>query len=164
MSEIKLSKLQKELLEFIGSSQFGKNFYWTGGTLLSHQYLHHRDSVDLDFFSDDLFVDEDYLKFANDFKKEIGIKNVEMTLKNNRRLFLLKRAKETVKLELVFFPFSAIEKRKKIKEYGLKVDSLTDIMVNKILSTYQRNEVKDLYDLYFYLNNKPKYKLNELIN
>lgn len=36
-------------------------------------------------------------------------------------------------------------------------------MTNKILSTYQRNEVKDVYDLYYYLNHKPKYSLNKLI-
>lgn len=164
MPKIKLSILQQDLLRFIGSAEFGQNFYWTGGTLLAYQYLHHRDSVDLDFFSDDLFADDDYLKFANDFKKEIGVNSAAMTLQNNRRLFLLKRGAETSKLELVFFPFPAIEKRKKIKEFELKIDSLADIMTNKILSAYQRNEVKDIYDLYFYLVDKSKYKLSELID
>lgn len=164
MPEIKLSNLQKELLKFIGSNRFGKNFYWTGGTLLSYQYLHHRGSVDLDFFSDDLFADEEYLKFADSFKKEIGVESAEMSLKNNRRIFLLKRGRENVKLELVFFPFPAIERRKKNKEFDLRVDSLADIMVNKILSTYQRNEVKDVYDLFLYLNRRPKYKLSKLID
>jgi predicted nucleotidyltransferase component of viral defense system len=36
-------------------------------------------------------------------------------------------------------------------------------MVNKILSTYQRQEPKDVFDLYCYLNNKPKHNLQKLI-
>ena len=44
-----------------------------------------------------------------------------------------------------------------------KIDPLTDIMVNKTLSTYQRQEPKDVFDLYCYLKNKPKYNLQKLI-
>lgn len=50
MPKIELTQLQKDVLFFIGKDFFGKNFYWTGGTLLSYLYLFHRFSVDLDFF------------------------------------------------------------------------------------------------------------------
>lgn len=147
MPNINLSKFQKDVLIFFGKDTFGKNFYWTGGTLLAYQYFHHRISADLDFFSNDLFTDEQCLKFIN-----------------RRRLYLIERGKETLKLEIVFFPFPAIEKRKILPEFSLKIDSLTDIMINKTLSIYQRNEVKDVYDLYCYLNNRPKYDLSKLID
>lgn len=57
----------------------------------------------------------------------------------------------------------AIEKKFSLPEFSLQVDSLTDIMVNKTLSTYQRNEPKDVFDIYCYLVSKPKYDLPELI-
>lgn len=163
MLNIQLTKLQRDILSFFGKNSFTKNFYWTGGTALSYQYLHHRDSVDLDFFSDDLFTDDEYLIFINHLKKDLRLNKVALTKQYSRRLYLASRQNENVKLELVFFPFPAIEKRKVIPEFSLAVDSLSDIMVNKTLSTYQRNEVKDIFDLYFYFNQKPKYNLARLI-
>lgn len=163
MSEIKLSKLQKDILKFFGKDSFGRNFYWTGGTLLAYFYFHHRLSVDLDFFSDDLFADDQYLEFINRLKKSCDIKKVTLNLEHNRRIYLIERPPEAVKIELVFFPFRAVEKRKNIKEFSLAVDSLTDITINKTLSTYQRNEPKDVYDLYYYLSRGPKYDLFELV-
>lgn len=163
MSKIELTQLQKDVLFFIGQGLFGNNFYWTGGTLLSYLYLSHRFSVDLDFFSDDLFRDDEYLEYINKLKKEVGADKITQTIQHNRRLYFIERAKDNVKLEFVFFPFPAVEKRTEVKEFSVKADSLKDIMVNKILSTYQRNEVKDVYDLYWYLKNESKDTLVELI-
>lgn len=44
-----------------------------------------------------------------------------------------------------------------------KVDLLTDLMVDKVLSIYQRGGPKDVFDLYCYLTNQPKYNLFQLI-
>jgi len=164
MPDVKLSKLQKDILSFFGKDTLGKNFYWTGGTLLAYQYFHHRFSVDLDFFSNDLFADNKCLEFINRLKKYVGAEKITFTLQYNRRLYLVERGKEILKLEIVFFPFPAIEKRKTLPEFSLKIDSLTDIIINKTLSIYQRNEVKDVYDLYCYLTNRPKYDLFKLID
>lgn len=163
MSKINLIQLQKDVLFFIGKDSFGKNFYWTGGTLLSYLYFSHRFSVDLDFFSKDLFRDDEYLEFINKLKKEIKADKITQTIQYNRKFYFIEREKENVKLEFVFFPFPAMNKKTEIKEFSIKADSLVDIMVNKTLSTYQRNEVKDIYDLYWYLANKPKCDLIKLI-
>ncbi len=174
MPNIQLSQLQKDILIFFGKNSFAGNFYLTGGTLLAYQYLHHRISVDLDFFSNDLFTDDQYLIFLNEFKNQIKAKKITLTLQQNRRLCFIERGGETVKIELVYFPFPAVEKKVFLSEFSLRVDSLTDIMVNKTLSTYQRQEPKDVFDLYCYLNpegeqvpygagNKPKYNLQKLI-
>jgi len=48
------------------------------------------------------------------------------------------------------------------KELGIKIDTLVDIATNKTLATYQRNEPKDIFDLYFLLTIK-KFKLANLI-
>ncbi len=163
MPNIKLTKLQKDVLKFFGRNSFGRNFYWTGGTLLSYFYLRHRDSVDLDFFSEELFLDDEYLKFVNDLKIAVGATKVRFDLDKNRRIYLVERGKELVKLELVYFPFRSMGKKARLEEFSLKFDSLTDIMANKALSTYQREEPKDVYDLYCYLSRKPKYNLHKLV-
>lgn len=163
MSDIKLTDLQKAVLNFFGRHNFGSNFYWTGGTLLSYRYLRHRLSVDLDFFSDDLFSDDQYLLFINDLKKEVGAGKISLTLQYNRRLYLIERAGEALKTELVYFPFPATDKKEILPEFSVKIDSLSDIMTNKILSTYQRNEPKDVFDLYRYLSGEPKHDLSQLI-
>lgn len=163
MPQIKLSPLQKDILKFFGQDTFGRNFYWTGGTLLAYQYFQHRLSFDLDFFSDNLFTDDEYLIFINNLKKEIGANKVSLALQHNRRLYTIERKGQAIKLELVFFPFPRLEKRKTLSEFSLRIDSLTDIMVNKTLSAYQRNEPKDAFDLYCYFSYQPKYHLPQLI-
>jgi len=162
MRKFKLKPIQKEVLRFFGKNEFGRNFYWTGGTLLAYKYFDHRDSLDLDFFSEELFRDDEYLIFINELKKYLKAQKVRFTLKNNRRIYTINRWNENLKLELVFFPFHQVEKASELGELGINVDSLTDIMVNKTLSSYQRKEVKDAYDLYYYLKNKPKYGLPKL--
>lgn len=47
-----ITSLQERTLELFKKSLLSKNFYWTGGTVLSVFYLHHRRSRNLDFFSD----------------------------------------------------------------------------------------------------------------
>lgn len=44
-----------------------------------------------------------------------------------------------------------------------RLDSLTELMVDKILSIYQGGGSKDVFDLYCYLSQKPKYNLFQLV-
>jgi len=164
MPKIKLSKLQKEVLVFFGKNQFAQNFYWTGGTALACCYLNNRYSVDLDFFSENLFMDDEYSMFISELKKAVTADKVSFKISQNRRIYLIKRKAETVKLELVYFPFPAIAKRQRNNEFGLYIDSLGDIMVNKTLAAYQRYETKDVYDIYCYLNNKPGHNIFKLVD
>ncbi|MDP2708873.1 MAG: nucleotidyl transferase AbiEii/AbiGii toxin family protein [bacterium] len=163
MPIVKLTDLQQNILKFFGQNKFGQNFYWTGGTLLAYRYLFNRRSVDLDFFSEDLFDDGDYLIFINQLKKNVAADKINFTSALNRRLYIISNKKESVKLELVYFPFPAIAERKILKEFGIKIDSLADLMANKILSAYQRSEPKDVFDLYSYLVKKPEFNLARLI-
>ena len=48
-----LNKEQKIIFSEVKKSKFlTENFYFSGGTALSEVYLQHRESVDLDFFSE----------------------------------------------------------------------------------------------------------------
>ena len=48
---MEISSIQKKVLGLFKETPLKEKFYWTGGTLLSYLYLHHRQSNDLDFFS-----------------------------------------------------------------------------------------------------------------
>ena len=61
-------------------------------------------------------------------------------------LFFLDFGDETIKAEFTYFPFPRIEKGK--PQYGIDIDSITDIAVNKLFSIYQRSAARDYIDLY----------------
>ena len=67
---------QQKFLEFVLKEPYLlKRFYWTGGTVLSEFYLHHRESQDIDLFSED---QEIHLPSINKF---IGITSAKMGIK-----------------------------------------------------------------------------------
>ena len=139
MKKTALTLLQKNILAFFADHSFGTNFYWTGGTLLASQYLHHRQSFDLDLFSDNLFADLEYISFIQDLKKTIKIHKIIETRQHNRQTYFLRRPSESLKLELVFFPFPNLKKRAPLPGLKITADSLTDAMVNKTLAVYKRS-------------------------
>lgn len=59
---------------------------------------------------------------------------------------------ENVRLEFVFYNFPALKPRRKWE--GILIDSLDDIAANKTMAFFDRNDVKDLFDIYFLINKK----------
>ena len=136
---------QIAVLKKCQASDFIKdNFYLTGGTALAAFYLNHRYSEDLDFFSEKEFDILNLDVFLKNIKKEIGILKIDFQQSFNRNLFFLNFGSKTLKIEFTFFPFPRIKKG--IQKYGLKVDSLLDIAVNKLFSIYQRPQARDYVD------------------
>lgn len=142
-----LTNEQVTLLKALGTSDFvAQNFYLSGGTALAAQYLYHRFSEDLDFFSEQEF---DVLLLDIFFKKvrgDLGITAIDFQQSYNRNLFFLHFNSMVIKMEFTFFPFERIEKGEKI--YGIEIDSLFDIAVNKLFTIYQRTNARDYIDLY----------------
>lgn len=161
MNEDILTKTQASLLKELGQSEFiESNFYLTGGTALAGFYLRHRYSEDLDFFSENEF---DILQIDIVLKKikdNLNILKIDFQKSYNRNIFFLHFDKEIVKIEFTYFPFPRIEKEK--KEYGISIDSLIDIAVNKLFSIYQRTQARDYIDLYMIVREK-NYEIGELI-
>lgn len=58
---MELKPLQLMILKELFRSPLRRFFYWTGGTLLSFRYLHHRASFDIDLFSDRPFQYSDII-------------------------------------------------------------------------------------------------------
>ncbi len=157
-----LSKKQLALLDVIGKeSQITKNFYLGGGTALTGFYLHHRYSEDLDFFSEQEF---DVMSIQSFFKKNkavLGYDKLEFQQSFNRHLFFVDFKDETVKMEFTYFPFARIENGQ--QHYGINVDSLLDIAVNKVFTIYQRTKARDYIDLYCIIK-KNKYRMSDLVS
>lgn len=142
-----LTKDQIVLLEKIGSTPFLREcFYLTGGTPLAAFYLKHRYSEDLDFFSEQEIDTMALQTFLKSNKRELGLLEIDYQQSFNRNLFFLKLKSGVLKTEFTYFPFSSIEKR--IERFGVWVDSLLDIAVNKLFTIYQRTRARDYIDLY----------------
>jgi predicted nucleotidyltransferase component of viral defense system len=152
-----LSGFQKKFLNEIGSSELSKYFIWSGGTALSYRYLKHRKSYDLDFLSKDLLPDEYLLSQVRKIAEKLSIRKIEERKRFNRHEFWLKKNKEVIRIEFVFYPFSNIRKPKRLPEFKIKVDSIEDILTNKIHAIFERSEPKDIFDVYLILQ---KQKIN----
>jgi len=153
MPEI-LTHFQKRVLKEVGKSELSKYFIWSGGTALSYQYLKHRKSYDLDFFSKDLFPEGYLLGQVQIIAKNLKIKKIKEQRDFNRHEFWLTKNKEILKIEFVFYPFPNIKRVFEVREFGIKTDSLEDILTNKIHAAFERSEPKDVFDIYCILQKK----------
>lgn len=146
-----LTKEQKIILDQVKQNKFLKSqFYFTGGTALSAYYLNHRESEDLDFFSKTRFENQviftlmedwgkkNHFKIQSRFNEVVYIFN--LTFKNGVKL----------KVDFGYYPYQLLD-QSGIKE-GIRVDSLLDIAVNKLLTIQQRTDIKDFVDLYYLLD------------
>lgn len=142
-----LTQNQRALLEAVGrDKEMAKRFYLTGDTPLAVFYLHHRYSEDLDFFSEQEVDSSAIAVFLETQRKPLGITDIDFQQSFNRNLFFLRFGKETLKTEFTYFPFPRIERGE--TRYGIVLDSVFDIAVNKLFTIYQRTKARDYIDLF----------------
>lgn len=154
-----LTEDQKSFLARFRASSLCEIFYLTGGTALSAFYLQHRLSEDLDFFSErDVRIEE-----VLDFVKSLpGLSDVQYERKYDRKIFLLRYPDAKImKVEFTRYPFSRLEAGPVIE--GIHVDSLRDILVNKLMAMTDRLDAKDYVDLYCAFRKHPELDLQQLI-
>lgn len=155
-----LTPQQAKTLRLIAATELAKRFYFSGGTALSHYYLQHRYSEDLDFFAEEEFEPRSISTIIKSLQKEIGFDFFDYQNSFNRNLYFLHfQDKEVLKLEFTYYPFRQVEKPKKID--GIMVDSVLDITINKLFTIVQRARGRDYYDLYF-INKKYQYDIEQL--
>ena len=151
---MKLSKYQKLLLETLAEYEIAKQFYWTGGTLLAYYYLRHRKSFDLDFFSDTKFTREDLNPFIHDLINVLGEPKFEERKVYDRWEFILPESFESLRFEFVYYNHEKVRLAPLSKYQGILIDSLADLAANKVMAYLDRNEPKDLLDIYFLLKKR----------
>ncbi len=143
------------------------DFYLCGGTALSSYYFNHRESLDLDFFTQNFNKVRilEVIRFLSEsFKKRIEL-IAEQSQKNRIKILVYSipiSREQSLKLDFVQDYLSFIKPPKLVN--GIKILSLEDIYIRKIYAitgTSQaedsigrritkggRQEPKDLYDLY----------------
>lgn len=141
-----LTDTQKIFLDWLDNHPFSKLIYWTWWTALAYRY-NHRLSTDLDFFSHDLLADYQILPFISEIKTHFWVHEVSSQKIYNRAIFFFDHTLWNLKIEFTYFPFAQIQWGS-IWNNHLKIDSPFDIGVNKIHAVTERQEVKDVYDLY----------------
>ena len=155
MASTVLTLHQREFLEFVKKQPalIGQ-FYFTGGTCLSKYYLHHRFSEDLDFFSENEIDPQSLTVLLHIYKSTLGYTKIDFQQAFNRNLFFLTFGKDQqLKVEFTYFPFERIDSSQ-LKD-GLPIDSLQDIMVNKLFTIYQKPRGRDFYDLFAMYQKSP---------
>ncbi|TSC66792.1 MAG: hypothetical protein CEO21_7 [Microgenomates group bacterium Gr01-1014_80] len=150
VSESSFTPIQKIIFdEFSENNHLRKQFYFTGGTALSAIYLHHRESEDLDFFSENDFSNSIVEAFINRISERIKIPFRLTQIEKTRMFEFIKDRRVIIKVDFGCYPYKRLKRGIKVK--GVTVDNLYDIAVNKLHTVTARNHVKDFVDLYFLL-------------
>jgi len=126
---------------------FLKNFYLSGGTALSLQ-INHRQSIDLDFFSQRSFDPQAVQRELETLGK---LTDLELD-KNTLNAFL-----KGVQIQFLGYPYPLLKPTYNWE--GINISSVLDIACTKLQTVSQRGSKKDFVDLYFILK---KYSLKEL--
>jgi predicted nucleotidyltransferase component of viral defense system len=156
-----LTKNQLKFLELVSREKgLSNTFYLTGGTALAAFYLNHRESEDLDFFSEKEVEPLAIETFLKTNKAKLVFEKFEFQRSFNRNIFILHFSSGFLKAEFTYFPFPVLEKGK--SEGKLQIDSLKDIAVNKVFTISQQTRARDFVDIYFIIK-KTGWKLLDLL-
>ena len=140
-------KQREILIELFCLPEVQNNFFLTGGTALSVFYLFHRVSNDIDLFTTDKF---DFPAFLFTLKLKWPM-NFSVIKESS---FFVSSIIEDVKVDFVFDTLSRKTKRKKIHlrdDLSIQIDSIENIVSNKLCTIVSRTEPKDFIDFYFLL-------------
>ncbi|MFP4522101.1 MAG: nucleotidyl transferase AbiEii/AbiGii toxin family protein [Fibrobacterota bacterium] len=137
---------RKLLIEMSSFSMISEDFFLTGGTALSVFYMHHRKSEDIDLFTTNESIELSDIIFS--IKKRWGQNLVEIKQTPEYFSGLI----EGVKVDLVKDRLSDKSGRSRFAfndRAKILIDSIENIMSNKLCTLVSRREPKDFIDFYF---------------
>lgn len=145
-----LTPLQRKLLREIGQSPLRDEFFLTGGTALASFYLHHRYSVDLDFFTVNPTAVVQVPPVMQEIAVRLGLEiTFTRTLDTFLECFFRSPAGERVQFDFAQDSPYRLEPIRFHSELGIQIDNPTDISCNKLSALFDRAEPKDFVDVYF---------------
>lgn len=145
-----LTPLQRQFLVEIGRSPLQSSFYLTGGTALAAFYLHHRYSVDLDWFTADPTAIARVPPVLEALAQRAGLQlTFTRTLGSFLECFVVGPDGERVELDFALDSPYRLEPTRHHPDLGIDVDNVTDIACNKLSALFDRAEPKDFVDVYF---------------
>jgi len=143
-----LSFRQKQFLAVVlQTDEILKQFYLSGGTALSSWYLHHRESYDLDFFSDQPFDGEKITYWIKQNEKKFEYQSLVINDDFGFYTFLF-RYRDNSRFKVDFAHYTSKRLTKGMDWKGLEIDSMYEIAVNKIHTIRTHPRERDYIDLY----------------
>jgi len=141
-----LSDLQSRLVELLGQLP---GCYFTGGTVLAG-HLSHRRSLDIDLFvgnAGDVAAAGTLLESG---ASQRGWKVRQLRVFPGFRRYQVEDGEESTLVDIVHESVPQIVplEEKPLRD-GVRVDSIEDLVANKLCAVLGRSDVKDLVDLYF---------------
>ena len=137
----KLYNLQDKVLKRVFEVE--DEFYLTGGTALSRFYQEKRYSDDLDFFTN------------NSTRFNFAVKNILVELSKEFSLETELDSRDFVRIKIdnllqVDFVNDRVPRYKepRVLENGYKIDTIENILSNKITAVIGRDNPKDIFDIY----------------
>ena len=149
---------RKILVELAQAKILPTDFFLTGGTALAVFYLHHRISNDLD-----LFTAHEVNLAELDFAVKMQWRQRYHKIKDSQNFLSL--LLDDVKVEFVVDLLASREKRPAYQletDASVQIDSLSNILSNKLTTLASRTEPKDFVDFY-YLSKSLKISLFESV-
>ncbi len=125
-------------------------FFLTGGSALGIFYLEHRLSYDLDFFTTEPTTVNWHLldNLIRGIAEESRAQCRTISASPDFHRFDLTRGADRELLDFVIERVPQVDVQKEL--FGImRVDTLREIMLNKVCTLIGRTEIKDLVDLYF---------------
>lgn len=157
-----LTPIQRKFLDLaVKEPYIVKNFYWTGGTVLAEIYLHHRESEDIDLFSDNEIHVVAVSNFVGALAKKLKAHDITSQRFLGLYSYTLHFSTANLKIDFNYYPFPRINLGGTWQ--GLAIDSLEDIAVNKVHTIFMKPRDRDFVDLYFILKDKNTFSLDRLI-
>lgn len=145
-----LTPLQWKFLSEFGHSPLRDDFFLTGGTALAVFYLHHRYSVDLDFFTTNPAALSQVPVVMQNISKRLALNiTFTRTLGTFLECFVQAGGDERVEMDFAQDTPYRLESVHRHDELGILIDSPTDIACNKLSALFDRAEPKDFVDVYF---------------
>jgi predicted nucleotidyltransferase component of viral defense system len=143
--------LQDRFLERFFAGPLAEYFYLTGGTALARFYFYHRESLDLDLFTNDWEQD-----FARVNQTSLGIlHSLELLITSQVvtdtfiQYIVTDASGASLKVDLV--KDIPVHFGDLLTKNGVRIDSLENIGSNKVLAVFGRTDAKDFIDLYWIL-------------
>ncbi len=125
-----------------------QRFFLTGGSALGLFYLDHRRSYDLDLFTGDEVEGKELQNLVLSVAARIGADCQILRTAPDFHRFRLMRGEERELVDVVVDRAPQLDKEKASFD-GIRVDTLREIIANKLTTLLSRSEVKDVVDLYF---------------
>lgn len=142
----------KHILDKLAGKPILNDFYLSGGTALA-LHFGHRESEDLDFFSE---ADFDPAKVQVDLEKITTLSGIEHDPGT------LNCYADGVKLQFLHYPYNLLSAPLVWRQ--IQVSSVADIACTKLLTIGSRGSKKDFIDLYFILKEYSLKKLFSLLS